>query len=133
MDFYKTTFQHGEGGGEAGNKPQCTNIDKSLYTSERNYHVKKSKLIELYWTITTEKLQSIPITALSEVSESQPAAAAGHLMYFPASHGTCRLQRVSARLLESNSASLGYQERTLASKYLRSYCFIYLRWLTTCL
>lgn len=70
--------------------------------------MKKTELVELYLTIATEKLPSFPIIALSEVSESQTAAGAGHLMYFPASHGTCRLQRVSARLLKSNSASLGY-------------------------
>lgn len=89
---------------------QITNIDKSikLHSRERNYHDKKTELVELYLTIATEKLLSCPIIALSEVSESQPAAGAGHLMYFPASRGTCRLQGVSARLLKSNSASLGY-------------------------
>lgn len=89
---------------------QMTNIDKSikLHSRERNYHVQETELVELYLIIATEKLPSFPIIALSEVSESQPAAGAGHLMYFLASWGTCRLQRVSARLLKSNSAYLGY-------------------------
>ena len=45
-------------------------------------------------------------------------------------HAGCR---ASARLLESNSASLGYRERTLASIYLRSCCLTCLRLLATCL
>lgn len=51
-------------------KAQRTNIGKSikLRTRERNYHVKKSESVELYWTIAPEKLQSVPIIALSEVS-----------------------------------------------------------------
>lgn len=98
-----------------GKKKKITNIDKftNLHSRERNYYVKYTKLVELYLTIATEKLPSFPIIALSEVPESHPAAGAGHLMYFPASHGTFRLQRVSARLLKSNAAPLA------TPKYLR--------------